>query len=170
MGRKSKRELEESQREYKIKTDSEIKISGEVVDDGDTARTEFNDQQEPSLTETADALNKVSEELRSDIREQHEKQVEKVIDAVDIQRKEISEPAREVEDIEGKAADTLDIASSGNKRFGKFLSDAADSRRDAEAFHRELAEKDEKDQEETRENIDDQKGEVDRIIGSIKEL
>ena len=170
MARKQKSEWQDSQREHQERTDAEERVSEEIKDDAEIARDDFNDQVEPSLTDTADALNSVAADLKSEMQAQHGEQAEKVEGAVDTQRHEVSEPAREGEATERQAGEAFDVAASRNKRFGKILADAADQRRDAEAFLREVADDDERDQEDSKETLAEHRRAVEQAVQNIQEL
>jgi hypothetical protein len=170
MARKTKSDVQESQHEHEERTDSEEKVSEEIKDDAEAARDDWADQQEPSLTDTADTLNDIAGCLKSDIIEQHDGQAEKVDDSIDTQHKEVSEPAREGEAIEREAADGLDVASGRNKRYGKNLVDAAEARRDAEKFLREVAETDEQHQERGKDTLEEHRRAVAEAVQDIREF
>jgi hypothetical protein len=170
MARLSKSELKESQREHKDRTGDEVRESDDIVKDGQTASGDFSDQQEPSLSDTADELNAIAADLKSEIQEQHGEQAEKVDESIDGQRRDVSDPARDDEKIESAAADGFDAASVGNKRFGKILAEAGDQRRDAEIFLNELAETDETDQQESSDTLSRHRQEVEDAIQNIREF
>jgi len=170
MPRKSKSELQENKQEREERTDAEEEVSAEIKDDADSAQSDWSGQDDPVLSDTADALNAAAEELKSDIQGQHGEQAEKVDESIETQRKEVSEPAREDESIERSAGDELDAASGRNKRFGKNLSDAGEQRRDAEQFLAELAETDEADQEQSKETLDEHRRAVEQAIQNIREF
>jgi hypothetical protein len=162
--------MQSEQREYEEYTNSEVKKSEEIKEDSIEARKDWSDQQEPSLSDTADELNQIAESLRSDIREQHGEQAEKVVDSIENQRREVSEPARAGENTERSAIDELNMASSRNKRFGKILAEASDRRLDAETFLREVAESDEDYQAREKETLDDHRRTVEEAIQGIRDL
>ena len=170
MPRKSKAEVQEKKRELADQTDAEEKTSKEIKESGKEAQTDWGDQVEPALSDTADALNEIADALKSDIQTQHGEQAEKVEDSIEAQREEVSEPARESEGTEREAADGLDIASSQNKRFGKMLAEASESRRDAESFLREVADSDEDDQKESKETLDKHRRAIEDAIEGIEDF
>jgi len=170
MPRKSKSEWQVDKQEHEERTDADEQVSAEIKEDADTAQSDWSGQDDPVLSDTADALNAVAEELKADIQQQHGEQAETVDESIETQRQEVSEPARQDESTERTAADQMDVASGRNKRFGKKLSDASDQRRDAEEFLRELAEADEADQEQSKETLDEHRRAVEQAIQSIREF
>ena len=155
MPRRSKSEWQENKREREEQTDAEKKVSEDIVRDAGDAQSDWSGQDDPVLSDTAEALNAVAEELRLGIQEHHGEQADKVEESIDTQRREISDPARQDKSTERAAADEMDMASGRNKCFGKNLSDAAGQRRDAEEFLRELAETDEANQEQSQDTLND---------------
>ena len=170
MSPKSKSDWQSDQREHEERTDREVEESAEIKKDGGDASEAWREQHEPSLSDTADELNRTAEILRSDISDQHGEQAEKVDDSIEGQRREISEPAKTAEGGERAAADEFDVAASGNKRFGKIIAEASELRRDAESFLREVADTDEKDQCESKETLDDHRRSVEQAIQAIRDL
>lgn len=170
MPQKNKNERLEQQQELEKKTDTEEQKSAEINGDANDAQSAWSVQDDPVLSDTADALNAEAEDLKSEIQGQHGEQAEKVDESIEIQRKEVSEPAREDESTERSAGDELDTASSRNKSFGKNLSEAAGQRRDAEQFLAELAEADEADQEQSKETLGAHRRAVEQAIQNIREF
>lgn len=170
MAKGSKSEYQDSQRRNEEKTHDELKESKDVVDDAGQAKDDWESQNAPSLTDTADALNSIAQELKADIQSQHGEQAESTDQAVDTQRQEVSDPARQDEQVELQAGDALDQASQQSKRFAKRLSEASDSRKDAENFLKELADTDEQSQAESQENLNDHRKSIEQTIQDIRDL
>lgn len=170
MPQKNKSERLEDKQEREERTAEKVEVSKEITGDADQAREDWSAQNDPVLSDTADALNAKAEELKGDIETQHGEQAEIVDDSIETQRREVSEPARQDESNERTAADQMDAASGRNKRFGKKFSDAAGQRRDAEEFLRELAKADEADQEQSKETLDEHRRAVEQAIQSIREF
>lgn len=170
MSPKRKSDWQSDQRAHEERTDQEVSESDEIKKDGEDASDSWREQREPSLSDTADDLNRIAESLRSDIREQHGEQAEKVDESIETQRREISDLAREGENEERAAADDFDVAASKNKRFGKIIAEAAELRRDAEFFLREVADSDEEHQRDSRDTLDDHRQAVETAIQGIRDL
>jgi len=170
MNPKSKSDWQSDQREHEDRTDREVEESDEVKKDGEDASIAWREQREPSLSDTADDLNRTAEILRSDISDQHGDQAEKVDDSIETQRQEISEPAKTAEGEERAAADEFDVAASRNKRFGKIIAEASELRRDAESFLREIADTDEEYQRDSKETLDDHRRAVEQAVQAIRDL
>lgn len=170
MARKSKSDWQESQRDYQKRTDSEEQLSKEITDDGDEASRDWNNQEAPSLADTAEAMNKIAEDLKSDIRQKHSEQADLVERAIEDQRTEVSDPAHEAEKRESQGAKDIETASARNERFGKILAEAADQRRDAEAFLREMADEDERDQDESKSVLESHRSDVNQSIDGVREF
>lgn len=168
MTRKGRQDWKESQREHAEQTDTEERSSREISEDAGLARDDWGDQLAPVLTDTAEALSSLADELKAEIQEQHAEQVGLVEGAVESQRSEVSEPARVDGATEQSAAEGLDSASSRNPRFGHLLAEASNSRRDAEAFLQEIAEFDEQDQRETNETLEEHRRAVQAAIEDIE--
>lgn len=170
MARRSKSDWQEKRKEQEDKTDQGLEESDEIKGEGETASRDFSDQPEPSLTDTADELNALSDGLKDDIRREHGAQAEVVDGSIEEQKQEVSEPLREIEQTEGQAAESLDAASSGAGRFEGRLREAAEQRRDAESFADETAEEDEGHQDTSRDTVEDHKRAVEEAIRNIKEF
>ena len=170
MSPRRKSDWQSDKREHEERTDKEVAESDEIKKDGEDASSDWSKQGEPGLLDTRDECNSIAEHLRSDIREQHGDQAQKVEGSIESQRREISEPARSGEADEHASADELDIAASKNKRFGKILSEASERRNDAAIFFREVADSDEDDQEREKETLDDHRQAVESAIQGIRDL
>jgi hypothetical protein len=170
MARRSKSEWQEKRSEQEEKTDQELKESDDIKGEGETASRDFSDQPEPSLSDTADELNAISEGLKDDIRREHGAQAEVVDSSIEGQKQEVSEPLREVAQTEGQAAESLDASSSTTGRFEGRLCEAAEQRRDAESFANETAEEDEEHQDTSKDTVEDHKRAVEEAIRNIKEF
>jgi len=170
MSPRRKTEWQSDQRDREERTDQEVSESDEIKKDGEDASESWRGQREPSLSDTADDLNRTAESLRSDIREQHSEQAEQVDESVETQRREISEPARAGEGEERSAADEFDVAASRNKRFGRIIAEASELRRDAESFLREVADTDEEDQRDSKDALNDHRQAVESAIQGIRDL
>lgn len=170
MSPKRKSDWQSDQREHEDRTDQEVSESDEIKKDGEDASDSWREQREPSLSDTADDLNRTAEMLRSDIREQHGEQAEKVDESIETQRREISEPARAGESEEKAAADEFDVTASRNKRFGKIIEEASKLRRDAESFLGEIADTDEEDQRDGKDTLDDHRQAIEAAIQGIRDL
>jgi hypothetical protein len=170
MSPKRKSDVLAEQREHEERTDQEVAESNEIKKDGEDASSDWSKQSEPGLLDTKDECNSIAEHLRSDIREQHGDQAQKVEGSIENQRREISEPARAGEAEERAAADELDVAASKNKRFGKILSETSERRQDAAIFFDEVAGLDEEDQNREKETLDDHRRAVEAAIQGIRDL
>ena len=78
MPRKTKNEWQELKTEREEKTDAEVRESEDIKEDAVESVSDWDEQEEPSLVETAEALNVIAEELGSDIEETHGQQAESV--------------------------------------------------------------------------------------------
>ena len=63
----SKNEWQENQRDHKETTDKDLGESTDIKDDSEQIASDWNEQSDPALIETADALTSIADALEKDI-------------------------------------------------------------------------------------------------------
>ena len=169
--RRSRRDWEDTQKEHAEKTEVERAESRDVQRDVTDTIADWNDQPDPTLLETVRELRVEVQRLELLIIETHREQSDVTTETVEEQKREVSEPAREDEEVERQAAEGLETgAQRDGRRFGEVLSEGAAARQEAEAFLRETAETDEAHQEQTHQELAEIDDEVNRAIERIEDF
>lgn len=170
MSLKSKNEVQVNKDVIEGKAKEEVKESEMITKDSVDASDVWGKQREPSLSDTADGLNRTAESLRSDIREQHGEQAEKVDESIETQLWEVSEPAREGAKEAGAAAAEFGVEASKNKRLGKIIEEASELLQDEESFLNDIADDDEGIQGEIDITLNDHRQAVENAVQGIRNL
>lgn len=170
MAGRRKSEWKETQKEREQETDREKMESEDILRDGEEAVSDWGEQPEPSLIDTAEALNAIAKELATDISETHSRQAGVVDTAIEGQRQDVSEPARESERTERGGADALDAASARGGRFASSLSEGSEQRKDAADFLNEIASEDEEHQDHSKDDLERHRQTVQEAIRRIEEF
>ena len=170
MARRSQTEWQDVKREQEERTDEALDESKEIQEDASQTTEDWNEQDEPCLVETGEALGVISRELGRDIEQTHGEQAEEVTGDIEDQVRDVSDPAREDEQVEHGAAEHLSDRVGREGRFGERLQEASDQRREAEEFLGEVAEEDEAHQEASGEQLKEHEQAVDEAIKSLNEF
>ena len=170
MSKRSLSEWEDIRRDKQSETDDAADIAEEVKKDADVTIGEFNDQTEPELLETADALDTIAEGLKSDVESQFGEQADAVKISVESEIQDVSNPARDAADNEGGAADDLDAAAQRGERFGENLDRSAGVRREGQETLDTFAEESEGHQEEVTQDISELERQLEEASRGIREF
>ena len=120
--------------------------------------------------ETADKLDGFVDNVKQTAERLREIQARAVQEAIEIQGKEVAEPAREGEAIEQTAADRLADAAGRDSRFTQELGQAAETRNEAKDFLKEIADQDTEHQEQSQESLEEHERQIHESLEGMKKF
>lgn len=150
MARKSRAEFRENMIERQEQTDRQLEAHEAFGAEAEVTIEQVNKLMEwdPIIQETADAVNDARDGFDEHIVIKSKETGSKVEEPRDLEKSEVSDPAREGAQNESQAARAAEAAAEGSQRFGRHISDMASPRHDAAKVLDEIAEKSEEHQAE----------------------
>lgn len=164
----SKSEVTDSKRNAERGTEERIHEADEHHREIEETSQLLDEQGEPIFRETAEALNRIAREFEGDAVADMARQEAAVGEAVEREKREISDPSREGADRECEAARQLEggVGSSGS--FVEKLLAAAEVRSEASEFLAEVADGSDSHQRESAEKAERLSAEATRAAAGIK--
>jgi len=148
----SKHELQERAREHQETTNERLDATREHEQELERATTDWAEQGEPSLTDTAEALNRLADELQQEALAHTDEHEQRVDEGIDTEHADVSEPTREAEAVEREASSQLEHSTTHD--YEHHLHDAARERNDAATFLADTADDSETHQEGSKRDIE----------------
>ncbi|MGV8041433.1 MAG: hypothetical protein AB2L07_15705 [Thermoanaerobaculaceae bacterium] len=150
----SKKEVQEEKKRTEGVTDEKIERAEDHRQELDRTREVWERPEMPSLKDTAEALRRIADVLERHAGGETERHEGEVMDGVEGEHEEVSEPTREGAATEEKAAQDLDAGAAESGRYNPEVQQARRERSEAHDFLRDVSEDSEGHQEKSKAEIE----------------
>ncbi len=147
----SKRDVTEKEKHTEAETDQRLEHAKEHTQEVETARGAWDAMDSPALLDTAEELRRIADVIERHATGETERHHGDVMEGVDAERQEVSEPTSEASVDEERTGREVEGRGEGAGRYATEIEQTARSRTEAAEFLRGVADASDSHQEKSRE-------------------